>query len=29
MKPKSILLTLLILATLGLALYLAVDTNVG
>ena len=29
MKPKSILLTLLILASLGLALFLAVDTNLG
>ena len=29
MKPKSILLTLLILAFLGFALYLAVDTNAG
>jgi hypothetical protein len=29
MKPKTILLTFLILAFLGLALYLAVDTNAG
>jgi hypothetical protein len=29
MKPKSILLTILILASLGLALYLAVHTNLG
>lgn len=29
MKPKSILATILILASLGLALYLAVDTNIG